>query len=165
MITINFENYRTIYLEPRYIKNLKNLFRDSYQYSQITKLLEKYSFNTWDNLKSFTNQDINIKVSEENSYLLYSIKGFEYLLKILEPIYLYRRDQFDLLQVNILPNLYIYTYSGIWEEDFDKFIKTPKEKYDWDNCPKELNSPYSNMQVQSFEPNTHIAIIYHYYLL
>lgn len=163
MITITFPNHRIQYLEPRYINNLMESFRDSIRYNEATKLIEQYSFTTWDNLKNFTNENIEIQVHEVNSLPLYSLKGFESLLKILEPIYLYRRKQFNLLQVNILPDdIYIYTYSGVWESDFDSFLETPKGTYNWDNCPVLLNSPLSNMQIQHYDPNAHIAIVYHY---
>lgn len=164
MITINFNNHRIICINHTYIKQLINLFKDTHQASKAMDLLDQYSFENWDYLKTFVNQDIKIKVHEKNSYLMYSRSQFEYLLKLLEPIFLYQRD-FELLQVNVLPNLYIYTYSGIWEEDFDKFQEAPNGTYDWDNLPKELKSPNSNMQVQSYDPNAHIAIIYHYYTL
>lgn len=163
MITITFPDHRIIYLEPRYINYLMESFRGSLRYTEAMKLIEQYSFVNWDNLKTFTNENIQIQVHEENPFAVSSLKGFESLLKILEPIYLYRREQFNLLQVNILPDdIYIYTYSEVWECDFDSFLETPKGNYNWDNCPILLNSPLSNMQVQHYDSNAHIAIVYHY---
>lgn len=165
MITINFNNQRVICINNIYTKQIIQLVKDNHQATKAMDLLDQYSFTTWDYLKNFVNQDIKIEVNEDNSYLMYSMEQFEYLLKLFEPIFLYQRD-FPLLQVNvILPNLYIYTYSGIWECDFEKFKETPNGTYDWDNYPKELQDPNSNMQVQSYDPNAHIATIYHYYKL
>ena len=59
-------------------------------------------------------------------------------------------------------SLTIYTYSQIWEEDFEKFQEALNQEYDWDN---QLKIPNSNMHIGSYNSITHIATVYHYYTL
>lgn len=96
-----------------------------------------------------------------------SFQDFELLLSILEQILKYWREDYPLLQIDIHPNnnLTIYTYSQIWEKDFEKFEEIPKNYYTWDNLPKALQNPNSNMQINHYDPNTRIALVYHYYSL
>lgn len=164
MLTIKFNNHRTICINTIYINQLNQLFKDTHQYSESMDLLEQYSFVTWDRLREFVNQDILINVHQDNDLLMYSIKGFEYFLKILEPIFTHIRN-FPILQIDIYPEYYIYTYTDIYEKDLDAFQEAPNGTYTWDNYPVELQTPYSNMQVQNYEFRTHIATIYHYFLL
>lgn len=96
-----------------------------------------------------------------------SLQDFKLLLSILEQILKYWREDYPLLQIDIHPNnnLTIYTYSQIWEKDFEKFEEIPKNYYTWDNLPKALQNPNSNMQINHYDPNTRIALVYHYYSL
>lgn len=172
MITIKFDNY-TLYLTSIYMQ-------DFFNNPKYLETLSQYSFDDnfdFENLVLNTHLTIyyHQPINPDTFNPILNNEDFETILKCLEQLYLYQR-KFPLLQMDFYPtdpnNIHayihpvtIYTYSQIWEEDFDKFQEAPNKEYTWDNIPKSLNNPNSNMQVQDYNPLTHIATVYHYYTL
>lgn len=167
MITIKFNN-QPIYLTPIHFDNILESL--NLQNINIQEYLDAYSFQSpeaiynliqdRDNLIIYYHQNI------PDDFDTLDPQHFEIILKCLEQLYIYQRD-FPLLQMDYFPQdkVTIYTYSQIWEADFEKFQEAPNKEYNWDNIPKSLNNPNSNMQVQDYNPTTHIASVYHYYTL
>lgn len=166
MITIQFNNH-PIYLTPIHIETILESLQS--QDINLSDYLEDYSFPSPnalynliqdnDKLVIYYHQDIPEDFDTLNP------QHFETILKCPEQLYIYQRD-FPLLQMDYVPDmLTIYTYSQIWEEDFEKFQEAPNQEYDWDNLPKQLKTPNSNMYIGDYNPLTHIATVYHYYIL
>ena len=166
MITIQFNNH-PIYLTPIHMETILKCLPS--QDINLSDYLEDYSFSSpnalynlihgQDKLVIYYHQDIPEDFDTLNP------QDFETVLKGLEQLYIYQRD-FPLLQMDFFPgSLAIYTYSQIWEEDFEKFQEAPNHEYDWDNLPKQLKTPNSNMHIGNYNPLTHIATVYHYYTL
>lgn len=168
MITIKFLNSLHIYLIPIQLdKILESL---QLQGINLQDYLKNYSFPSPDSLYDLI-QDRNKLViyyhqCVPEDFNISNPQHFEIVLKGLEQLYIYQRD-FPLLQMDYLPeeNLTIYTYTEIYEMDFKEFQEATKETYTWDNIPKSLNHPSSNMQIEQYSYITHIATIYHYYKL
>lgn len=166
MITIQF-NKHPIYLTPIHIETILKCLPS--QGINLPDYLEGYSFPSpyalynlihgRDKLVIYYHQDIPEDFDTLNP------QHFETILKCLEQLYIYQRD-FPLLQMDYFPDaLTIYTYSQIWEEDFEKFQEAPNQEYNWDNLPNQLKTPNSNMHIGDYNPITRIATVYHYYLL
>ena len=167
MITIKFNN-QPIYFTPIHLDNILESL--SLQQVIIQEYLNAFSFPS--------PEDIYNLIQDRDKLVIYyhqnipddfdtlDPKHFEIILKCLEQLYIYQRD-FPLLQMDYLPeeNLTIYTYTEVYEMDFEKFQEATRETYTWDNIPKSLNHPSSNMQIQRYSYITHIATIYHYYKL
>lgn len=149
---------------------LKNIL-ESLQ-SQVTNLsdyLEDYSFSSPYALYNLIHGQDNLVIyyhqTVPEDFNILNPQNFETVLKGLEQLYIYQRD-FPLLQMDYFPDmLTIYTYSQIWEEDFEKFQEAPNQEYDWNNLPNSLKTINSNMHIGNYNPLTHIAIVYHYYTL
>lgn len=164
MITIKFNNDQTLHLTSIYMEDIINSlkYREILaQYSFDDNLdFEHLIFNT--HLTIYYHQSVNLDTFNP----LYNIEDLETILKCLEQLYLYQR-KFPLLQMDYYPldQVTIYTYSQVWEADFEKFREAPNKDYNWDNLPTQLYCPTSNMQVQYYNISNHIALIYHYYTL
>ena len=131
--------------------------------------LDGYSFSSSDALYGLIqdkgNPVIYYHQTVPEDFNILNPQNFETVLKGLEQLYIYQRD-FPLLQMDFFPDvLTIYTYSQIWEEDFEKFQEALNQEHDWDILPKEPKIPDSNMHVGNYNPITHIATVYHYYIL
>lgn len=160
MITIKFNN-QPIYLTPIHLDNILESL--SLQQVNIQEYLNAFSFPS--------PKAIYDLIYDRDKLVIYYHQNIPYdfdtlILKCLEQLYIYQRD-FPLLQMDYFPQdkVTIYTYSQIREADFEKFQEAPNKEYNWDNIPKSLNNPNSNMQVQDYNPTTHIASVYHYYTL
>ena len=167
MITIKFNNSLYIYLTT--IQLEKILESRQSQGIDLPDYLEGYSFPSPDVLYGLIQNQGNPVIYyhqtvPEDSHVL-DPQNFETVIKGLEQLYIYQRD-FPLLQMDFFPDaLTIYTYSQIWEEDFEKFQEAPNQEYNWDNLPNRLKTPNSNMHIGNYNPITRIATVYHYYLL
>lgn len=164
MLTIQFNKGINLFLTYTQLNAILN------NNPNLKEYLKDYSFespNTLFNLIQDNNKLIIYYHQDipENFDML-NPRHFEIILKCLEQLLIYQRD-FPLLQMDFYPDnkLTIYTYSQVWEADFDKFTETPYEEYTWDNLPNALFTPNSNMLVKQYNPLTHIAIVYHYYIL
>lgn len=168
MITIKFNNSLYIPLTQIQLKNILESLQS--QDINLPDYLEDYSFSSPDALFNLIqdNNKLTIYYHQDipENFNMLNPRHFETILKCLEQLLIHRRD-FPLLQMDFYPDnkLTIYTYSQVWEEDFDKFTETPYEEYTWDNLPNALFTPNSNMLVKQYNPLTHIAIVYHYYIL
>lgn len=167
MITIKFDN-QLLYLNILHLDRILESLR--IQNVNIQEYLDAYSFPSPDALYNLI-QDKDNLIIYYHQYLPEELdtlnpQHHEIILKCLEQLYIYQRD-FPLLQMDYYPDdqLTIYTYSQVWEEDFEKFREAPNQEYTWDNLPKTLKSPNSNMQVQYYLHLTRIATVYHYYTL
>ena len=167
MITIKFNN--SLYIDLTQIQLEKILESLQSQGINLPDYLEEYSFPSLDALYGLIqNQDnpvIYYHQTVPEDFNILNPQNFETVLKGLEQLYIYQRD-FPLLQMDFFPDaLTIYTYSQIWEEDFEKFQEAPNQDYDWDNLPNQLKIPNSNMHIGNYNPITRIATVYHYYIL
>lgn len=162
MITIKFNNSLYIYLTQ--IQLEKTLESLQSQGIDLSDYLEGYSFPSPDALYDLIHSQDNLVIyyhqTVPEDFNILNPQNFETVLKGLEQLYIYQRD-FPLLQMDFFPDmLTIYTYSQIWEEDFEKFQEAP-----WDNLPNPLKTINSNMYIGNYNHLTHIATVYHYYLL
>lgn len=170
MITIKFNNSLYIHLPQIQLENILKSLQS--QGINLPDYLEEYSFPSPDALYNLIPDKDNLviyyhqTVSEDFNILnLLNPQNFKTVLKGLEQLYIYQRD-FPLLQMDYFPDaLTIYTYSQIWEEDFEKFQEAPNQEYDWDNLPNQLKIPNSNMHIGNYNSITRIATVYHYYIL
>ena len=168
MITIKFNNSLYIYLTQVQLKNTLESIQS--QGINLSDYLEDYSFPSPDALYDLIQDRDHLIIyyhqTVPEDFNILNPQSFETILKGLEQLYIYQRD-FPLLQMDYLPeeNLTIYTYTEVYEMDFEKFQEATRETYTWDNIPKSLNHPSSNMQIQRYSYITHIATIYHYYKL
>lgn len=167
MITIKFNNSLPIDLTQ--IQLEKTLESLQSQGIDLPDYLEGYSFPSPDALYDLIQDKGNLVIyyhqTVPEDFNILNPQNFETVLKGLEQLYIYQRD-FPLLQMDFFPDaLTIYTYSQIWEEDFEKFQEALNQEYDWDILPKELKIPDSNMHVGNYNPITRIATVYHYYTL
>jgi len=166
MITIKFNNH-TIYFTQIHLENILESLQ--LQGINLSDYLKKYSFLSLDDLYNLIQNRNRLVIyyhqTVPEDFNILNPQNFETVLKGLEQLYIYQRD-FPLLQMDFFPDvLTIYTYSQIWEDDFEKFQEAPNQKYDWDNLPKSLKTPNSNMHIGDYNPITHIATVYHYYTL
>ena len=167
MITIKFNN--SLYIDLTQIQIEKILESLKSQGIDLQDYLDEYSFSSPDDLyKLIQDQDklvIYYHQTVPEDFNILNSQNFEIVLKGLEQLYIYQRD-FPLLQMDFFPDmLTIYTYSQVWEEDFEKFQEAPNREYDWDNLPNQLKTPNSNMHIGNYNPLTRIATVYHYYIL
>lgn len=167
MITIKFNNSLPIDLTQ--IQLEKTLESLQSQGINLPDYLEEYSFPSPDDLYNLIQDKGNLVIyyhqTVPEDFNILNPQNFETVLKGLEQLYIYQRD-FPLLQMDFFPEaLTIYTYSQIWEEDFEKFQEAPNQEYDWDNLPNQLKLPNSNMYIGNYNPLTRIATVYHYYIL
>ena len=168
MITIKFNNSLYIYLTTTQIDKILESLQS--QGINLQDYLEEYSFSSPDALYGLIQDKGNLVIyyhqTVPEDFNILNPQDFETVLKGLEQLYIYQRDQFPLLQMDFFPgSLAIYTYSQIWEEDFEKFQEAPNQEYDWDNLPNQLKLPNSNMHIGNYNPITRIATVYHYYIL
>lgn len=168
MITIKFNN--SLYIHLTQIQLEKTLESLQSQGIDLSDYLEGYSFPSPDALYDLIQDKGNLVIyyhqTVPEDFNILNPQDFEIVLKGLEQLYIYQRDQFPLLQMDFFPDaLTIYTYSQIWEEDFEKFQEAPNQEYDWDNLPNQLKIPNSNMHIGNYNPITRIATVYHYYIL
>lgn len=167
MITIKFNNSLYIPLTQIQIKNILESLQS--QDINLPDYLEDYSFSSPNALYNLIHGQDNLVIyyhqTVPEDFNILNPQNFETVLKGLEQLYIYQRD-FPLLQMDFFPDmLTIYTYSQIWEEDFEKFQEAPNQEYDWDNLPNSLKTINSNMHIGNYNHLTHIATVYHYYLL
>ena len=167
MITIKFNNSLYIYLNQ--IQLEKTLESLQSQGIDLSDYLEGYSFPSPDALYDLVQDKDKLVIyyhqTVPEDFNILNPQDFETVLKGLEQLYIYQRD-FPLLQMDFFPGaLTIYTYSQIWEEDFEKFQEAPNQEYNWNNLPNSLKTTNSNMHIGNYNPLTHIAIVYHYYTL
>lgn len=167
MITIKFNNSLYIPLTQIQLKNILESLQS--QVTNLSDYLEDYSFSSPYALYNLIHSQDNLVIYYHQTlpedFNILNPQNFETVLKGLEQLYIYQRD-FPLLQMDYFPDmLTIYTYSQIWEEDFEKFQEAPNQEYDWNNLPNNLKTINSNMHVGNYNPLTHIAIVYHYYTL
>lgn len=159
MITIKFNN--SLYMDLTQIQLEKILKSLQSQGINLSDYLKKYSFSSSDALYNLIQNRNRLVIyyhqTVPEDFNILNLQDFETVLKGLEQLYIYQRD-FPLLQMDFFPEaLTIYTYSQIWEDDFEKFQETP-----WDN---QFIIPNSNMHIGNYNPITHIATVYHYYTL
>lgn len=166
MITIKFNN--SPYIDLNQIQLEKILESLQSQGINLQDYLEEYSFPSPDALYDLIQDKGNLVIyyhqTVPEDFNILNPQDFETVLKGLEQLYIYQRD-FPLLQMDFFPDaLTIYTYSQIWEEDFEKFQEAPNQEYDWYTL---LNQqiPNSNMHIGNYNPITRIATVYHYYTL
>lgn len=167
MITIKFNN--SLYIDLTQMQLDKILESLQSQVTNLQDYLDGYSFSSPDDLYGLIQDKDNLVIyyhqTVPEDFNILNPQDFETVLKGLEQLYIYQRD-FPLLQMDFFPGvLTIYTYSQIWEEDFEKFQEAPNQEYDWDNLPNQLKIPNSNMHIGDYNPITHIATVYHYYTL
>lgn len=167
MITIKFNNSLYIPLTQIQLKNILESLQS--QVTNLSDYLEDYSFSSPYALYNLIHGQDNLVIyyhqTVPEDFNILNLQNFETVLKGLEQLYIYQRD-FPLLQMDYFPDaLTIYTYSQIWEEDFEKFQEAPNQEYDWDNLPKQLKNLNSNMHIGNYNPITRIATVYHYYIL
>lgn len=167
MITIKFNNGLPIDLTQIQLEKILESLQS--QGINLSDYLEEYSFSSPDDLYKLIQDQGNLVIyyhqTVPEDFNILNPQGFETVLKGLEQLYIYQRD-FPLLQMDFFPDaLTIYTYSQIWEEDFEKFQEAPNQEYDWDNLPNQLKIPNSNMHIGNYNPITRIATVYHYYIL
>lgn len=167
MITIKFNNSLYIYLTTIQLDKILESLQS--QGINLSDYLEEYSFSSPDDLYDLIQDKGNLVIyyhqTVPEDFNILNPQDFETVLKGLEQLYIYQRD-FPLLQMDFFPDaLTIYTYSQIWEEDFEKFQEAPNQEYDWDNLPNQLKIPNSNMHIGNYNPITLIATVYHYYIL
>lgn len=168
MITIKFNNSLYIHLNQIQLEKILESLKS--QGIDLQDYLDEYSFSSPDDLyKLIQDQDKQLVIyyhqTVPEDFNILNPQDFEIVLKGLEQLYIYQRD-FPLLQMDFFPDaLTIYTYSQIWEEDFEKFQEAPNQEYDWDNLPNPLKTPNSNMHIGNYNPITRIATVYHYYIL
>lgn len=167
MITIKFNN--SLYIHLNQIQLEKTLESLQSQGIDLSDYLEGYSFPSPDALYDLIRDKGNLVIyyhqTVPEDFNILNPQNFEIVLKGLEQLYIYQRD-FPLLQMDFFPDaLTIYTYSQIWEEDFEKFQEAPNQDYDLDNLPNQLKIPNSNMHIGNYNPITRIATVYHYYIL
>lgn len=167
MITIKFNN--SLHIDLNQIQLEKILESLQSQGIDLSDYLEEYSFPSPDALYDLIQDKGNLVIyyhqTVPEDFNILNPQDFETVLKGLEQLYIYQRD-FPLLQMDFFPGaLTIYTYSQIWEEDFEKFQEAPNQEYDWDNLPNQLKIPNSNMHIGNYNPITRIATVYHYYIL
>lgn len=167
MITIKFNNSLPIDLTQIQLEKILESLQS--QGINLPDYLDGYSFSSPDALYDLIQDKGNLVIyyhqTVPEDFNILNPQDFETVLKGLEQLYIYQRD-FPLLQMDFFPDaLTIYTYSQIWEEDFDKFQEALNQEHDWDILPKELKIPDSNMHVGNYNPITHIATVYHYYTL
>lgn len=167
MITIKFNNRPYIYLTTIQLDKILESLQS--QGIDLQDYLEDYSFLSLDDFYNLI-QNIDKLViyyhqTVPEDFNILNPQHFETVLKGLEQLYIYQRD-FPLLQMDYCPGAFtIYTYSQVWEEDFEKFQEAPNREYDWDNLPNQLKTPNSNMHIGNYNPITRIATVYHYYIL
>lgn len=167
MITIKFNNSLHIHLNQIQLEKILESLQS--QGIDLPDYLEEYSFPSPDALYDLIQDKGNLVIyyhqTVPEDFNILNPQNFETVLKGLEQLYIYQRD-FPLLQMDFFPDaLTIYTYSQIWEEDFEKFQEAPNQEYDWDNLPNQLKIPNSNMHIGNYNPITRIATVYHYYIL
>lgn len=167
MITIKFNNSLYIPLTQIQLKNILESLQS--QVINLPDYLEDYSFSSPNALYNLIHGQDNLVIyyhqTVPEDFNILNTQNFKTVLKGLEQLYIYQRD-FPLLQMDFFPDsLTIYTYSQIWEEDFEKFQEAPNQKYNWDNLPNQLKTLNSNMHVGNYNPITRIATVYHYYIL
>ena len=168
MITIKFNNSLYIYLTTIQLDKILESLQS--QGINLQDYLEEYSFPSPDGLYNLIQGNDKLVIyyhqTVPEDFNILNPQNFETVLKGLEQLYIYQRDQFPLLQMDFFPDmLTIYTYSQIWEEDFEKFQEATDQEYDWDNLPSPLKTPNSNMHIGDYNPLTRIATVYHYYTL
>ena len=167
MITLKFNNSHYIHFTTIQLWNVLESLQS--QGINLPDYLDGYSFSSPDDLYGLIQDKDKLVIyyhqTVPEDFNILNPQNFEIVLKGLEQLYIYQRD-FPLLQMDFFPDmLTIYTYSQIWEEDFEKFQEAPNQEYDWDNLPKQLKTPNSNMYVGDYNPHTRIATVYHYYTL
>lgn len=167
MITITFNNSLYIPLTQIQLKNILESLQS--QVINLSDYLEDYSFLSLDDFYNLIQDKDKLVIyyhqTVPEDFNILNPQHFETVLKGLEQLYIYQRD-FPLLQMDYFPGaLTVYTYSQVWEEDFEKFQEAPNQKYDWDNLPNQLFTPNSNMQIGNYNYLTRIATVYHYYIL
>ena len=167
MITIKFNNSLPIDLTQIQLEKILESLQS--QGINLPDYLEEYSFPSPDALYDLIQDKGNLVIyyhqTVPEDFNILNPQNFETVLKGLEQLYIYQRD-FPLLQMDFFPDaLTIYTYSQIWEEDFEKFQEAPNQEYDSDNLPNQLKIPNSNMHIGNYNPITRIATVYHYYIL
>lgn len=167
MITIKFNNSLSIDLTQIQLEKILESLQS--QGINLQDYLEEYSFSSPDALYGLIQGQSKLVIyyhqTVPEDFNILNPQNFETVLKALEQLYIYQRD-FPLLQMDFFPDaLTVYTYSQIWEEDFDKFQEAPNQEYDWDNLPNQLKIPNSNMLIGNYNPITRIATVYHYYIL
>ena len=167
MITIKFNNSLYIPLTQAQLKDILESLQS--QDINLPDYLEDYSFSSPNALYNLIHSQDNLVIyyhqTVPEDFNILNPQNFETVLKGLEQLYIYQRD-FPLLQMDFFPDmLTIYTYSQIWEEDFEKFQEAPNHEYNWDNLPNNLKTINSNMHIGNYNPITRIATVYHYYLL
>lgn len=169
MITIKFNQDITLFLTYPYLHNVLTTLK--LRGTNIEEYLSNYSFESPNALYNLIQDKNHLVIYYHQYYIpqdfdILNLQHFEIILKCLEQLYIYQRD-FPLLQMDYYPqyNLALYTYSQVWESDFDKFQEAPNQEYTWSNLPKTLKDPNSNMHVREYNPYTHIATVYHYYTL
>ena len=167
MITIKFNNSLPIDLTQIQLEKILESLQS--QGINLPDYLDGYSFSFPDDLYGLIQDKDKLVIyyhqTVPEDFNILNPQNFETVLKGLEQLYIYQRD-FPLLQMDFFPDaLTIYTYSQIWEEDFEKFQEAPNQEYDWDNLPNNLKTPNSNMHLGNYNHLTHIATVYHYYTL
>ena len=167
MITIKFNNSLYIHLNQIQLEKILESLKS--QGIDLSDYLEGYSFPSSDALYDLIQGQDKLVIyyhqTVPEDFNILNPQNFEIVLKGLEQLYIYQRD-FPLLQMDFFPDaLTVYTYSQIWEEDFEKFQEAPNQDYDWDNLPNQLKIPNSNMHIGNYNPITRIATVYHYYIL
>lgn len=167
MITIKFNNSLPIDLTQIQLEKILESLQS--QGINLPDYLDGYSFSFPDDLYGLIQDKDKLVIyyhqTVPEDFNILNPQNFETVLKGLEQLYIYQRD-FPLLQMDFFPDaLTIYTYSQIWEEDFEKFQEAPNQEYDWDNLPNNLKTPNSNMYIGNYNHLTHIATVYHYYTL
>lgn len=167
MITIKFNNSLPIDLTQIQLKKILESLQS--QDINLPDYLDGYSFSSPDDLYNLIHSQDNLVIyyhqTVPEDFNILNLQNFKTVIKGLEQLYIYQRD-FPLLQMDFFPGaLTIYTYSQIWEEDFEKFQEAPNQEYNWDNLPNRLKTPNSNMHIGDYNPLTHIATVYHYYIL
>lgn len=167
MITIKFNNSLYIYLTPAHTEYILESFQS--QGIDLQDYLEEYSFSSPDDLYKLIQDQGKLVIYYHQivpeDFNILNPQNFEIVLKALEQLYIYQRD-FPLLQMDFFPDmLTIYTYSQVWEEDFEKFQEAPNQEYNLGNLPSPLKTPNSNMHIGDYNTLTRIATVYHYYIL
>lgn len=167
MITIKFNNILPIDLTQIQLEKILESLQS--QGINLPDYLDGYSFSSPDDLYGLIQDKDKLVIyyhqTVPEDFNILNPQNFETVLKGLEQLYIYQRD-FPLLQMDFFPDaLTIYTYSQVWEDDFEKFQEALNQEHDWDILPKELKIPDSNMHVGNYNPITHIATVYHYYTL
>lgn len=165
MITIKFGikfNNHLIDLTQIQLENILKSLQS--QGINLPDYLDEYSFSSLDTLYKLIQDNDKLVIyyhqTVPGDFNISNPQHFETILKVLEQLYIYQRD-FSLLQMDFFPDmLTIYTYSQIWEEDFEKFQETP-----WGNLPNQLIISNSNMHIGNYNPITRIATVYYYYTL